>query len=149
MVFSVGISSCPGIQPVCGAMLVSACALHFLLLLLLLDSNPFGPVRPLLQGYVMQDRGDSGPGRNGCHPGNPYQTSQCHEGEPQCSTAHGLVRAPPASGGHRLSEAEVRLFPGERRPPGPDNGGRRGMRDDMWRRQTEASVAVHCASHSN
>ena len=36
-----------------------------------------------------------------------------------------------------------RLCPGEQRPPGPERVGRWGMGDDVWRGQTDGSVALN------
>ena len=59
-------------------------------------------------------------------PVNPYRSVQ---GE---LSAHGLVRTPPAIGGHPIpGAAEIGLLTGGRRPPHPDDVGRGGMGDDV------------------
>ena len=66
---------------------------------------------------------------------NPYESGH---GEPPVHMAWFAPRRLTAVTNYR--GAEVCLFSGGRRPPGPDNGRCRGMGDDVGREQKEGSV---------
>ena len=83
-------------------------------------------------GSRMGEGGDIGPGRNGRHSGEPIPFWL-----ELTSSALGLITIPPANGGHPIPGADTRSVTysvDDVHQPGPDNGGRRGMGNDVWKR---------------
>ena len=112
-------------------------SLAFVSAVLFFLSNPFRPVRVIQGMGCGMGGGTVVLGEMDVAWVNPYRSGQ-GERPLRLPVTHptGQQRPPNSRGGG----LEVSLLPGGRRPLGPDDIGRWGMEDDVWRGQKEGSV---------